>query len=129
MMTTIEDLRKLFHANDPELELMDYQDHNARFQLHDIDEYRIGRLSFMDVSLLCTGTRWESYDDIQIYKEADVPAEFLYLRDNLPRDYLLVVLHSARDEEDSTLPLIGDSRRGFIICRDVIFEAETNPGR
>lgn len=128
-MTTIEDLRKFFHANDPELALMGYQNHTARFQLHDIDGYRIGRLSFFGVSLLCTGTRWESYDDIQIYKESDLPAEFLYLRDNLPRDYLLVVLHGARDEEDSALPLIGGSRRGFIICRDVTFEAETNPGR
>lgn len=122
-------LRTFFHANDPELVLTGYEGHTAMFQLRDRDGYRIGRLLFSNVWVLCTGTRREYYDNIQLYTEPELPADFLYLRENMPRNHYLVVLHSAMDEEDSTLPLIGGARRGFIICNDVTFEAETNPGR
>jgi hypothetical protein len=122
-------LSQFFHSNEPSLELVRYEDHVARFQLHDCDEYRIGRLIFSDTSVLCVGTQEEPYRAIQIYGENDLPVDFAWLKDSMPRGRVLVVLEIAQDEEDSNMPRIGNQRRGFIICGEVTFEEETNPGR
>lgn len=122
-------LNRFFHANEPSFELVSYEDHVTRVQLHDCDEYRIGRLIFSDTSLLCIGTQEESYRSIQIYGENDLPPDFVWLQSSIPRGRILVVLDAARDEEDSNMPPIGNQRRGFIVCGEVSFEEETNRGR
>ena len=120
-----------FQANEPELVLISYSrgGNVAKFQCLDCDGYRLGYLNFENVRFLCVATQEESFNGINIYSISDIPDEFAWVRTYIPSGYILAVMQSALDEEDSGLPVFSERRAGLILCSGIFFEKERNLGR
>ncbi len=121
-------LEEFFRLNEPEVVLISYASHHASFQLLDIDEYRIGFMVCEEVAAMCMPTRWQSFDHLSIHRKGDLPEQFSWLSSFIG-DYLLLVLRPTEDEDDPLLPLLGDRRLAYVICKSVKYVQEPYPGR
>ena len=122
----------LFRDNEPEMILVSYsENHTGVFQLADCDGYRLGKIICEEIFLLCITTQWESYAEIEVVPVNELTGTFIWLKEIAPEDYLLVLLTPTLNEEDdpSALPMIGDSQRGYILCKAISFEEEKVSGR
>jgi hypothetical protein len=126
-------LKEVFTLNEPELVLERYeasQDGTGRavFRLLDCDGYDLGRMLCEGVHTLAVSTSWESFDQLEVLVSAEGFPSFEGMQDRLPEGYELVLLRVAEDsQEDTVLPLMGDRRFGFIVCRAITYEPLTPP--
>jgi hypothetical protein len=133
-MPMYEPIKKIFRDNEPELILLTYsENHTGTFQLVDCDGYRLGKIICEEIHLLCVTTQWESFNEIEVLPitELKETGAFSWLTETAPKDYLLVRLTPSLNDDDevSALPIIGDARRGYILCKSISFEREQSPGR
>ena len=124
----LEAIKKIFHDNEPELILLSYsENHTGMFQLADCDGWEVGKIICEDIYLLCVTTQWGSYTEIEVLAvtELTAPGTFSWVKEVAPADYLLVLFTPKLDEGDdpSALPMIGDTQRGYILCKSISFEA------
>ena len=119
----LEKLQEIFTLNEPELVLESYETTDggtgrAVFRLLDCDGYDLGRMLCEGVHVLAVSTCWESFDQIGVLSEAGSPEGFEWMAGRWPEGYELVFLRVSEDRhEDSILPLTGNRRFGFIVCR------------
>ena len=118
----MDQIKTLFHANEPEiaLESAGLDGSELRLLLRDCDGYRLGTLVFSEVQLVCLTTQWETFESISTFGESELPNEFAWLREGIAAGYRLYRFIRSEDEDDeSVLPLFGESRQAFIVAKSI----------
>ncbi len=113
-------IKRWFRDNEPELALESVTDGRASFLLRDCDGYRLACLAFDEVQTVCMATHSESYSDISVYREGELPSRFAWLAKGIASGHSLFVLEVSEDDQDlSTLPLLCSSRLAYIVAKSV----------
>ena len=79
---------------------------------------------FIGAQLMQVLCCWESYNHLSIHGWQNLPESYAWLGDAMPEDNILVILRSAHDSDDSTLPELAGQRSGYLICKKIRFEEE-----
>jgi hypothetical protein len=117
-------LKQTINDYEPSLVLLSIDDKcRAIFQMFDCDEFSAGKIIFEDVRFLCVGTLEERFQDIEIFTSHNIPQDLQFISTDSLDDYIVVVLHGLLHYEDvSFLPVISNRRIGYVICKSVSYE-------
>ncbi len=70
-----------------------------------------------ELQTFCVATRSESYSDIHVYKEGEIPSRFEWLAKGIARGHSLFVLEISEDNQD--LSILCSSRLAYIVARSM----------
>lgn len=124
----MDEIESLFRLNEPELTLesssVDPGGIEVRLLLKDCDGYRLGGLLFSQVKMVCLTTQSETFNSFFCYDQADVPADFDWLKSGVTAGFrLFCFVRSEVEDNESVLPLVGEARQAFVVAGSVALTA------
>lgn len=122
----IELLKKIVEKYEPRFYLVSFSptNHEIRFELRDVDRYRICILVCKEVGSLCITTYCYQFSDITIFTEREIlPTQFSSFQGRIGKDEILIVLYPhIFHNKTIPLPTLEDKLQGFVLCESIRIE-------
>lgn len=127
-----EIVKKLFWKSEPELVIDGTIEENGSIVLRllDCDGYRLGQLVLVGVEALCIAIRRVPYSGFNVFSGPEIYRQAPWLTGIELDESLLILLTPSADcdTEDLLLPMLEGVRRGYVVCKNFLFE-KVVPGR